>query len=1205
MCDDPSFLPWSRRRNSKGQPKKEVAPDLECASPELSQGYRILQDVIGISKFFLEQPNRREKGMRDYYDVISSPISFREMQQKFARGEYSKISEFVKDVRCLLLNCYTYFGPRHVHTKRALKVEHVLEKELSKLPMDLRSQCSLESTHGIKDAEEMKDAGDVQSQLLQSVIGERSRRERERKLRLSEERRKEKEGRERDLLLWEQEKLFTDLNRRNMECMWELPVIGHFVALLLEQLNISNISMFELERIILMPQASKSLAALMTTLLSTPQFRMKLHTKPPMPYKIWTRKLEFKVSSWYKIYVKSDKNPDIVFEKLGIEHQFWKIMGDWNPLKEYEFHELTFHQRVLLIKALCDYIMQNHKNLRETIAEKRDDFGICLGEDRSRAKFLYFPQFLDHDVRIYRQASKPKSWIDRDMDHQAQLLAENVKNVPAKCEKSDVTSMSKRYRKKSAWQRGKIVKHQKCLHPKGTKGLPKTSCKSPRSESNHATESSVPDSAAGANENCVDKRDSRLLCNVNPGPHDEDVCEEKQNEHSSHTDKNLETGELETSAVLNVDSGSKVSNCKRENVDMELSSNLTTLSVDFCASISESQFEKCSDDLEFTLCCHLRPKQQCTDCDMTIEPSLDVSDKNDFTAKDDEGDNVEKVSLNQTKGVDQDIKNCVLETQKTRRPLYNPYWLEPNPDDFKLVADSLEGVRQLLTKYCDDDVVLIKRFDEKSQKGCRPSCEVRLARRLASIMSDLHSLELKIVTNTKQTREKLYKEWQDFENRSAEYADPDEAFWLNEKDPPEIPETQAYQNSEILDAANLPQTPATDPGDASEDPQQTSSNGMKLRNRRLEDSTSRDKFPQLVASEESSEDDSDESDNWVMPKTSTKRKINNPAARSKKKHTSEEMPQQPPLKCDESSSHMAANSSPEIEVLGGQKVTGRKYSTLPAATLRIKKRLFSQDEASHSEANRQLEWEKNRQTLVNSAANKVAELQQPITYIVENKNKIILDARGKMTVVPIDNKAKTMETTSQNPTSTVVLQGSVRVSTATSVQQSPSSGLHQRRINKISGNRRVFEPVRRVISDVIFVSDDSENSDVEFIETVYNPKLDETLRKKVADLRHERRKLKTQNRCSTKDNTVSDAQADTSRVKPVTSTCNSVTALPNQFQTGISTPQTSAARPVPNATTPQNKVGRQHAATRVQLEMHSVSQNADSRNETLQKQVLH
>jgi hypothetical protein len=42
---------------------------------------------------------------------------------------------------------------------------------------------------------------------------------------------------------------------------------------------------------------------------------------------------------------------------------------------------------------------------------------------------------LDQDVRIYRQAFEPKSWVDRDMDHQAELLAESLKNVPAKCGK--------------------------------------------------------------------------------------------------------------------------------------------------------------------------------------------------------------------------------------------------------------------------------------------------------------------------------------------------------------------------------------------------------------------------------------------------------------------------------------------------------------------------------------------------------------------------------------------------------------------------------------------------------------------------------------------------------------------------------------------------------------------------------------------------
>jgi len=49
-----------------------------------------------------------------------------------------------------------------------------------------------------------------------------------------------------------------------------------------------------------------------------------------------------------------------MFEKFGIEHQFWKILGNWNPLEEYEFHELSLYQRVILIKTICDYILVSH-----------------------------------------------------------------------------------------------------------------------------------------------------------------------------------------------------------------------------------------------------------------------------------------------------------------------------------------------------------------------------------------------------------------------------------------------------------------------------------------------------------------------------------------------------------------------------------------------------------------------------------------------------------------------------------------------------------------------------------------------------------------------------------------------------------------------------------------------------------------------------
>jgi hypothetical protein len=68
------------------------------------------------------------------------------------------------------------------------------------------------------------DTGDEESQLLLSVIGERARREHERKRTLSEERNKEKEGKEHDLLLWEQERLFSDSNYEKMESMWEVNI---------------------------------------------------------------------------------------------------------------------------------------------------------------------------------------------------------------------------------------------------------------------------------------------------------------------------------------------------------------------------------------------------------------------------------------------------------------------------------------------------------------------------------------------------------------------------------------------------------------------------------------------------------------------------------------------------------------------------------------------------------------------------------------------------------------------------------------------------------------------------------------------------------------------------------------------------------------------------------------------------------------------
>jgi hypothetical protein len=44
--DDPPYVPGSSYKSRKGQSKTQDAPDLECATPELSQGYRLYTQFL-------------------------------------------------------------------------------------------------------------------------------------------------------------------------------------------------------------------------------------------------------------------------------------------------------------------------------------------------------------------------------------------------------------------------------------------------------------------------------------------------------------------------------------------------------------------------------------------------------------------------------------------------------------------------------------------------------------------------------------------------------------------------------------------------------------------------------------------------------------------------------------------------------------------------------------------------------------------------------------------------------------------------------------------------------------------------------------------------------------------------------------------------------------------------------------------------------
>lgn len=151
-------------------------------------------------------------------------------------------------------------------------------------------------------------------------------------------------------------------------------------------------------------------------------------------------------------------------------------------------------------------------------------------------------------------------------------------------------------------------------------------------------------------------------------------------------------------------------------LENEPNSSQTSVSEDVYTSYNESHHNKCSSECSDSVSsCNLETKQACdVDHNNKVLP-ITVENKNDFTVNQSECVSVQNMPSYQT-----------LKVSKTRRPLYNPHWLEPNPDDFRLVVDTVEGVRQLLTKYRDDDSVVMSRQLNNKVRYCHLTVKLLL-----------------------------------------------------------------------------------------------------------------------------------------------------------------------------------------------------------------------------------------------------------------------------------------------------------------------------------------------------------------------------------------------------------------------------------------------------------------------------------------------
>ncbi|XP_033751211.1 uncharacterized protein LOC117335368 [Pecten maximus] len=403
--------------------KEEETDTRNPLSPELQQGYRILKELMAdgnksVNWHFLEAVDSSHPETADYYERIKRPVWLGKMLSKFEDRLYETITEFVSDFRLMLENCYRYNGPDHYVSKRGQKLETMMEQKLALLSRELREKTSIAATSGQNGDENISFSGlrrrtrtiipHDSSALLSQLREEEMRRDREQRKQQITDRKAVQEAQLQEVLDWETAIL--DGNADYMRAMWELPQIGHFLFLCQDALNIGEIPQFELERCFYMPRESAVMQKVMTALLSTPFQRMRIDKKTLMPYSIWDEKLRLKLRQWYKTFVDSHEDVQKAAVKLGIDCNFFEIVGKRNPLERCKFHNLCPYRRVWIVKSLCDYCLEHQESIRDAIESQpiEEQHDYLLGVDANGTRYLHFPQFCGADLRIYKQEKIPE-----------------------------------------------------------------------------------------------------------------------------------------------------------------------------------------------------------------------------------------------------------------------------------------------------------------------------------------------------------------------------------------------------------------------------------------------------------------------------------------------------------------------------------------------------------------------------------------------------------------------------------------------------------------------------------------------------------------------------------------------------------------------------------------------------------------------------
>ncbi|KAE9533474.1 hypothetical protein AGLY_009112 [Aphis glycines] len=371
---------------------------------EVSAIYKIFQ------KIYLKAPpvlkDLSDKSVaNDYTEFVQEQIDFKKIDKKFKNGEYSSITDAMKDIRTVFLNCYSFYGTKSIQTKTSLKIEELLEKKISYLDKNYKSLANVKLTFNLLNIEGKFNSkfrypkNCYDSVLLRTVAHFRPERLKKYK-KLSTTLTTNKNSAhifKKNILSWENEVHFNDIFHRYISSMWELPEIGNFVAILFKKLNLDIINQGEIERMFLIPKESKTMGQIMTTLLMP--VKKKKFVGQVMPYKVWSEKLSRTVSDWCKVYQAKNKNKVIVMNSLGIHPDFWAIVNEKNPLVEKDYSELSYFVKVWLVKGLCDYVTIKFKSINDIITNCNERQCTIWKNDIETEEYFFFDSM--PDLRIY------------------------------------------------------------------------------------------------------------------------------------------------------------------------------------------------------------------------------------------------------------------------------------------------------------------------------------------------------------------------------------------------------------------------------------------------------------------------------------------------------------------------------------------------------------------------------------------------------------------------------------------------------------------------------------------------------------------------------------------------------------------------------------------------------------------------------------